>query len=289
MVKEVVVERDICVARHQIKLFLNVYDILDRHIPKKSKIVNKRKETQPPTWVSSYNFVCLLNLPDVMEHYGPLTNLWEGGGQGEKILTKVKPFHNGYRPAWQKHLLTNTLDAMAFDRVMKSKNNIDANDAQFSSCLNEVGSERNADYSDYKRYKDTKEIRTAFRRCRPMSVIVISDSPDVFWAVVSRSNEIVPIALDVPFNTHSHRLILGLPYYPMKMQASPSPVRFLVSDDVISQYCLMLPVVEEEVTWCASDDCDGGTGNYFAIINSKWEAYNYSDNNGEFRRPKFPV
>jgi hypothetical protein len=51
----------------------------------------------------------------------------------------------------------------------------------------------------------------------------------------------------------------------------------------------MLPVVEEEVTWCASDDCDGGTGNYFAIINSKWEAYNYSDNNGEFRRPKFPV
>ena len=281
MIKEVVIDRDVRVARHQIKLFLNVYHIFDSHIPKKSK--KKRKESQPPTWVSSYNFVCLLNLPDMMGHYGPLTNLWEGGGQGEKVLTKLKPLHNGYRPGWQKHLLTNALDAMAFDRVMKSKNTIDADDAPFSSCLNESANERNADYSDYKRYKDTKEIRTAFRRGRPMSVIVISGSKDVFWAVVSRSNEMIPITLHLPSNTNIHRISLGLPYYAMKMQESPFMVRVLVSEDVISQYCIMLPIIEE-VAGCTPGG-DGDIRNYFAIINSKWEAFNC----GEFKRPNFPV
>ena len=33
------------------------------------------------TWVRSYNFMSLLNVPSVLKKYGPLRNLWEGGSR----------------------------------------------------------------------------------------------------------------------------------------------------------------------------------------------------------------
>jgi hypothetical protein len=110
MVKEVTPEQ-VAEVQHQIKCFLSFYDALDKRIPAKKN----KKQKNVPTWLQSYNFVCLLNLPDVMSNYGPLPNLWEGGGQGEKVLSRLKPLHNGYRAGWQKHLLSNALDAMALD------------------------------------------------------------------------------------------------------------------------------------------------------------------------------
>jgi len=38
------------------------------------------------TWLSSYNFVCLLNLPDQIKKLGPIRNRWEGGPRGEGFL-----------------------------------------------------------------------------------------------------------------------------------------------------------------------------------------------------------
>ncbi len=45
----------------------------------------------------------------------------------------------------------------------------------------------------------------------------------------------------------------------------------------------MLPIIEE-AAGCTPGG-DGDIRNYFAIINSKWEAFNC----GEFKRPNFPV
>ena len=42
-------------------------------------------------WLSHYNFMSLLNLPEAMKMYGPLTNLWEGANQGEGYLRYAKP------------------------------------------------------------------------------------------------------------------------------------------------------------------------------------------------------
>ena len=64
------------------KIFLTVFDKFHAGL---------RKREQKPTWVTSYNFTCLLNLPDLMHEYGPLLNLWEGGTQGEKNLQQVEP------------------------------------------------------------------------------------------------------------------------------------------------------------------------------------------------------
>ncbi|KAL7581179.1 hypothetical protein ACA910_005968 [Epithemia clementina (nom. ined.)] len=39
-----------------------------------------------PSWVTLYNFMSLLNLPDAVRQLDPLHNVWEGGTQGKRFL-----------------------------------------------------------------------------------------------------------------------------------------------------------------------------------------------------------
>jgi hypothetical protein len=60
--------------RH-IKIFLTYYEEFDKA---------NRTSSEVPGWITSYNFCSLLNLPSTIREFGPLRNLWEGGGMGEK-------------------------------------------------------------------------------------------------------------------------------------------------------------------------------------------------------------
>lgn len=44
-----------------------------------------------PYWLTKYNHTYWLNLPNAMELYGHLTNLWEGANQDESYLQYTKP------------------------------------------------------------------------------------------------------------------------------------------------------------------------------------------------------
>ena len=59
-------------TRYAICLFLSKFDSLTQQMHPKI----------PPV-LSSYNFICLMNLPDAMEKFGPLRAIWEGGPRGE--------------------------------------------------------------------------------------------------------------------------------------------------------------------------------------------------------------
>ena len=63
-----------------IRKFLIYYDKVDTGMGKKDQ----------PTWSTQYNFLCLLNLPNVIRKFGNLTNIWEGGIEGEGFLRKYK-------------------------------------------------------------------------------------------------------------------------------------------------------------------------------------------------------
>jgi hypothetical protein len=115
LMKKEMTNDDICNAKWHIKLFLSSFEIFDSAM---------REETEKPTWITSYNFICLTNLPCVMEEYGPLQNLWEGGGQGEKIISLLKPVWYGFRKNWHKNLLQNVLQQVAIKRVRHSEEEI---------------------------------------------------------------------------------------------------------------------------------------------------------------------
>ena len=38
-----------------------------------------------------YNFICLLNIPSVIQKYGPIRIIWEGAKQGEGYIRVIKP------------------------------------------------------------------------------------------------------------------------------------------------------------------------------------------------------
>ncbi|KAL7562843.1 hypothetical protein ACA910_002461 [Epithemia clementina (nom. ined.)] len=84
-----------------VKRFLSCYAKVDQGLQ------SSEDSHEKPSWVTLYNFMPLLNLPDVVRQFGPLCNLWEGGTQGEGFLWYVKrEMSMGLRNNWHKQLLT---------------------------------------------------------------------------------------------------------------------------------------------------------------------------------------
>jgi len=129
-----------------------------------------RKTDEKPTWITSYNFICLTNIPKVMRRFGPVRNLWEGGDQGEKIIRVVKPLWFGFRKNWEVNLLTNTLNIMAIYRVLHTttrthnKALIDA--AEQQKC-NTIGMKKKMVH----KYISLEQITENYNNRKPLSVM----------------------------------------------------------------------------------------------------------------------
>jgi hypothetical protein len=278
-------ETNILKADRSIKCFLNAFDVFDKNVPRKK---TKKNQDTVPTWITSYNFICLLNLPGVMRTYGPLPNLWEGGGQGEKVLSRVKPLHNGYRKGWQEHLLKNVLDCMTLDRIVGSSDPLqegedkDYNASQgdaVSSLLEGRVAVKDVK-ADYKRYQTLREIQIAFRRGKPVSVVELVDQRDIFWASLSDGTLVSIFASD---GAAASEDISGLRYFTMTMVTGATMRK---DSDLICRYCVMLPrrragVMDDgSVAGCPQSLA---LNREYAIIDSRWNAY--FGTTEQFKRP----
>ena len=52
-----------------------------------------------PSWLQHFNFLSLLNLPDTMDLYGPLVNMWEGGNRGEGFFVSFEANYHQHCPS----------------------------------------------------------------------------------------------------------------------------------------------------------------------------------------------
>jgi hypothetical protein len=95
--------------RH-IKLFLAQFEKVDAHL---------RDDDALPKWVTCYNFLCLLNIPNMMRHFGPLRNMYEGS-LGEKFLVLVKPRTHGIRAKWYTTVLRNIMQRKVLAMVRET-------------------------------------------------------------------------------------------------------------------------------------------------------------------------
>lgn len=75
----------------------------------RSKRKTKKKNPRNvPSWISSYNFMSLLNLEDEMNMIGPPRGHYEGSFRGEKIVSEMKPLiTGGLTTGWAEHAMTN--------------------------------------------------------------------------------------------------------------------------------------------------------------------------------------
>ena len=159
MVNKVTIEC-IQIAENAIKVFLDKFELHDSAL---------RKSEDKPTWVTSYNFVCLLNLPYMMQEYGPLRNLWEGSLQGEGFIKQVKPkIKKGLRKNWQKNTLQAVFEQMALERLNQATQ--EETNLDHSSNVNNM--ER---YSNLHMYQNHCTCINRFYRRKPLSVVLLNN------------------------------------------------------------------------------------------------------------------
>ena len=70
-------------------------------------------------WLKKYNFLSLLNIPETIDKYGPLINLWEGSNQGEGYLRYAKPkVTDIHSKNWQINAHINLLNETSLNNVI---------------------------------------------------------------------------------------------------------------------------------------------------------------------------
>ena len=76
-----------------------------------------------PSWIKSYNLLCLLNVPDLMRNYGNIRNLWEGGNDGESYMKIVKShLKSGLVNGWQQWVVSNMLKEEIYNKWKSTPN-----------------------------------------------------------------------------------------------------------------------------------------------------------------------
>jgi hypothetical protein len=130
-----------------IRMFLIHYDIIDRYL-----------NDGNASWVTQYNMLCLLNLPDTMRRYGSIRNIWEGGHDGESYIKHVKrQLCAGLVNDWKVWVVSNLLKEEIYQEWKTS-------DKQLNDLRKEV-----------KIYPSLKDARKSFKSGKPISVLLHND------------------------------------------------------------------------------------------------------------------
>jgi hypothetical protein len=201
-------------------------------------------ERKFPEWLTKYNFLCLLNLPDSIEQLGPLRFNYEGSSEGEGFIPMVKPLlSQGMRKNWQKNLAHRFFRKRSMKLVIRDAHLfISNNNAEGLETENEPYSKKMIH-----RYKRWEQIHSHFRKGIPISLIVLRQG--FVGAVVQDRDSwlIVPIRLTDWVGQNC-----GLDYFRVSIferDASGNIIRQAVNfgrEADVAGYALMLPWLREQ-------------------------------------------
>jgi hypothetical protein len=296
LMKKSVTEQLALDCERHIFIFLSYFDEFDKRVRDHTK--------QPPTWISSYNFLSLLNLPDVMRMYGPLRNLWEGGGQGEKVLTIVKPTWCGFRKSWRLNMLDRMLRRMAIDRMRAKAQHLnetvelgDNNDGEEAVAIlvesgveeDEQANTQSPNGRNFIIYRSDTRVRSAIQERAAISVVRVASgefgciiNPTQWLELKPTRTTLKVLTADDDNDGERGRDTCKFFYWTASTNGLS---RIPCSDNGIQQpitnYCMLLPklnkegdpsIVQDEVEdpQMIDGDHDGESGVY-TLIDSNWD------------------
>lgn len=234
------------------KLFLNSFNSIDKKL-------NQKKN---PTWIRSYNFMSLLNLPAAMEIYGPLVNLWEGKLMGEAIIKHCKSeLEYGLRGNWAVNVLKNHYRKRALKRL--TEEDINEDDPELE-CDEEELTQTKKGRCAFKRYETFFDVKGAFSSGAPFSAVCWSDKDGdigrgierTYGVVYGKKREHVRVMIRVPWTDITKN---GMVYW-----------RWRLTDDSLDYYkplaqCeRVLPIVLLPLLQSEKKD-------YYTVVSSEWE------------------
>jgi hypothetical protein len=241
-----------------------------------------------------------------MHQFGPLPNLWEGGGQGERVLSVLKPMMSGYKKNWQVNILQKVLNRMALNRVTASMSIIYEKEIASNNTQDYLDDDISIDSDDdesiqeiqeqnftlqlhvhYRCYSSFAELRKQIRLGKPISALHLEGNS---FAVTHRGDNRDQCYIKAVI-TSFITVKLGLHYF---------KVQFLVSDGhttmnslplrkstiaVVSRACILLPLLS-----CVSGGYDRHSSETaYAIMDSNWQYMQYDNDMYYFKSPSITV
>ena len=228
--------------------------ILD-NIPSPS---NKPSQKIRPRWLTSYNFLCLPNMVKVIERFGPLRYLWEGGWVGEANISDSKHATtrtgSRSRDGWAKNQMKRELKVGAMRRMFpKLSYDLVEDDMEVLEDDDEVPPPTEAVMRDKKmvhRYPKESDVLIAIADRIPLSCVKYrSDSR--LWCRVKQGG------FEIPLNV-GHAIVdrVGFKYF--DILANTDGARPIASQEPCDvRYCLALPLTVHD-------------GTPYAVIDSEW-------------------
>lgn len=145
-----------------------------------------------PFWISSYNFLSLLNLSEEVRDFGSIRDLWEGSFRGEKFVKEVKPLmQSGLQKDWSKHVMNQiwsekiNWELRCLGQTLKCNSTISSNTASSpntpvldptdSNEYDDDGGDISSTQKMYKIYDSLVKIQFSIAHREPMSVILLDD------------------------------------------------------------------------------------------------------------------
>ena len=263
---------------HKVKAYLSFFHVFQESL--QNNLTTQRRSTQNqningqqqdistnniPSWLQHFNFLSLLNLPDTMDLYGPLVNMWEGGNRGEGFLRHLKP------------TITNTVqinwNSLAHENIMKKKSraqvlhqhfkNLSSNKRkEFQHILSQEDTPTN-----FFCYHDTNIFMNDLWSNKPLSMVLLKKG-NICAVLKCDTDDIVGFEVKIKFREQIESLTM--PFFSIESDKDDvrrqNTLNFSPSD--IINYLLLLPKME----------VDGFTKepnqNRYYIISDSWTEMN---------------
>ena len=239
-------------TEYAIRNFLSEFHAIDMRL--KATINTNSKKSELPSFISSYNFCCLMNVPNAMRRFGPLRELWEGSSKGEGALPRVKSNYRGMQPNWHYNLLQSVFRDQELDHILgygtpKKKETI----YNLQSLSDQ-----------YVKYSSVEEVNAILNEYdvsqkKPLCALLLVTGEDVrIFSCIKLKNHVVEIKLD---GEHQVKKKFGRSYYKFKY-VSLNSWDSVVGAGCKVGYAMMLPLLNK-----TNQEEDS----LFAMVSSNWK------------------
>ena len=201
------------IDRH-IRIFLHHVNLIDGVLS---------SDSSKPYIQSSYSYLSLLGMPDVIRRYGSVRNIWDGRYQGEAFIAQIKPLISDLRKNWhinagQRHHRMKSLKKIleSYDAEYHYSDNISAKHCIYSSL-------------------DT--IKDMFFGHHPLSIMRLKDSS----YVVAFEKEKYVVIKPMYYN----KTYFGMPFW-YWILSYDNIIDTPIQPSHVSHYCVILPLLTEE-------------------------------------------
>jgi hypothetical protein len=226
----------------------------------------KQKLDVEPVWCAKYNFLCLLNLPEVVEEFGSPRNYFEGKFLGERYVQDVKNTRMKCPP---RNVLATLLQKLHEGKGMEALVETQSKSLRSYRMTEHTNTKRKSLRGNVRIYPNLGEAQLSFFSGKALSAIKTSEKGIglLFYENGSNKGEVKFVALNWwELEVSDYH---GLRYWRWSLTNTISA--FLVDDDnKVEDFLVLLPR--------SGEDSPG----QYTMVTKEWSPemlgqYNYSD------------